>query len=221
MNKEAFYFPHDYEPTGDPKIQALIGEYGAQGYGIFWRIIEMLHSDCEHKLPLKQYIILAIAKQMLTDAKQIQAIIDYCITPCELFISDTQYFWSNRVNSNFEKRAQISEVRSIAGKAGAIAKQKLANTSKGKERKRKESKVKELIAPSLLEVETYFEENGYKKEIGKKAWMGYDVANWINSQGKPVLNWKQTMINVWFKEEHKINGSKIKITQTTLKANQR
>ena len=63
MTKESYYFPHDYEPTGDPKIQALIGEYGATGYGIFWRVVEMLHSNAEHKLPFKNYIFLAIAKQ--------------------------------------------------------------------------------------------------------------------------------------------------------------
>ena len=26
--KEAFYFPHDYEAMGDPKLQALVGEFG-------------------------------------------------------------------------------------------------------------------------------------------------------------------------------------------------
>jgi len=137
--KESYYFPHDYDPTGDPKIQALIGEYGAVGYGIFWRIVEMLHSDTDHKLPLKQYIFIAIAKQMLTSAEQTEAIIKYCINVSELFSTDELYFWSNRVNSNFDKRAEISIKRSIAGKAGAIAKQNLANASKGKKRKEEES----------------------------------------------------------------------------------
>ena len=41
--KETFYFQHDYEPTSDPKMQALVGEYGAAGYGVSWSIIEMLH----------------------------------------------------------------------------------------------------------------------------------------------------------------------------------
>lgn len=68
-------------------------------------------------------------------------------------------------------------------------------------------KKKPFIKPSLVEVEEYFVANGYKKEIGKKAWMGYDTANWFDSKGSPILNWKQKMINVWFKEEHKINNS--------------
>lgn len=138
MSKEAFYFPHDYEAIGDPKLQALVGEFGAVGYGVFWRIIEMLHSDQDHKLPLKQYIFIAIAKQMLTSAEQIEAIIKQNIEVYELFNSDGQYFWSDRVNRNFELRAQLSEKRAIAGRLGAIAKQKLAKPSKEKKRKEKE-----------------------------------------------------------------------------------
>ena len=138
MSKEAFYFPHDYEAIGDPKLQALVGEFGAVGYGVFWRIIEMLHSDQDHKLPLKQYIFIAIAKQMLTSAEQIEAIVKQNIEVYELFNSDGQYFWSDRVNRNFELRAQLSEKRAIAGRLGAIAKQKLAKPSKEKKRKEKE-----------------------------------------------------------------------------------
>ena len=75
----------------------------------------MLHSDSEHKLPLKQYIFIAIAKQMLTSAEQIQAIIQYCITTCELFESDSDHIWSGRVNNNFDKRAELSEKRLAKG----------------------------------------------------------------------------------------------------------
>jgi len=138
--KDTYYFPHDYEPTSDPKIQALIGEFGASGYGIFWRVVEMLHSDQNHKLPFKQYVFLAIAKQMLANAEQIKAIIDYCIDPCELLYKDADFFWSNRVLHNIQERAKLSEIRSIAGKAGAFAKQKQAKASKGKEKKGKEIK---------------------------------------------------------------------------------
>lgn len=141
MSKEAFYFTHDYESTNDPKIQALLGEFGAQGYGIYWRVVEMLHSDSNHKLPFKKYLFLAIAKQMLTSVEQIEAIIDQCINVFELFSSNDDFFWSNRVLRNFELRAQLSEKRAIAGRAGAIAKQIQANSSKEKESKVKKSKV--------------------------------------------------------------------------------
>lgn len=218
MGKEAFYFSHDYDPTGDPKIQALIGEYGAAGYGIFWRIIEMLHSDLNHKLPLKPFIFLAIAKQMLTSVEQTQAIINYCIDPCELFISDGAFFYSNRVNMNFERRAQISEIRSLAGKAGANAKQNSATISKEKESKGNKRKVVEkkngFVPPTLNEVIQYFSEKGYREDIAIKAFNGYDEAKWIDSHGKPVLNWKQKMNNVWFEEKNRIQSDGVMNPET-------
>ncbi len=140
MAKDTFWFPHDFEPTSDPKIQALLGEYGGTGYGIYWRIVEMLHSDSEHKLPLKNYIYIAIAKQMSANAKQseskhiqqdilpetIKIFITECITLFELFESDDIFFWSNRVHKNIQLRSEISKVRSESGKRGAIAKQNQA-----------------------------------------------------------------------------------------------
>lgn len=66
---------------------------------------------------------------------------------------------------------------------------------------------KKFVKPTLEEVEKYFFENGYKPEIGKKAWMGYDTANWFDSKGQQIKNWKQKMINVWFRDEHKISKS--------------
>lgn len=159
--KETFYFAHDYEPTSDPKIQALIGNYGAIGYGVYWRVIEMLHSDPTHRLPIKNYIFEAIAKQMLTNASEIQKLLTDCIENYELFEANSTHLWCNRVDRNIATRLAISEKRSAAGKIGgkgrstqknteiafdkdletneieAIAKQMLAKKRKGKESKEK------------------------------------------------------------------------------------
>lgn len=123
-----FWFPHDYEPTSDPKMQALIGEYGAAGYGIFWRVSEMLHSDQNHRLPLKPYIFLAIAKQMQANAEQVEAIVRFACDTCELFETDGKMFWSNRVDRNMKDRSEISQKRSLAGKRGAEMKQMLSKS---------------------------------------------------------------------------------------------
>lgn len=122
MNKESFYFPHDYDAASDPKMQALIGKYGGLGYGIYWRVVEMLHASSEHRLCRKPYLYSAIAKQMLISDEQMLEIITYAVDFCELFETDGDTFWSNRVNKNFEKRAEISEKRSFAGKMSAAAK---------------------------------------------------------------------------------------------------
>ena len=38
-------------------------------------------------------------------------------------------------------------------------------------------------------------------------WNGYDVADWHDSQGKQIKNWKQKAYQVWFKDENKISAS--------------
>jgi hypothetical protein len=62
---------------------------------------------------------------------------------------------------------------------------------------------KRIYIPSLSEVELYFKDNGYTKESAIKAYNFYDVANWVDSKGNKVKNWKQKMQGVWFKDENK------------------
>jgi len=159
------YFSHDYNASSDPKIIALIGDYGAVGYGIYWRIVEMLHSENEHKLPLKEYIIRAIAKQMSTSVEQTSAFINDCINVYELFIEEDGNFYSKRVLENIEKMEDIKEKRSNAGKISAekrknatcveqsltsvqqnltSVQQNLTQSNKIKENKIKENKIKEI-----------------------------------------------------------------------------
>ena len=47
MAKEAFYFNHDYTARNDDKILELRANFGAEGYGIFWMIVETM-AENEH-----------------------------------------------------------------------------------------------------------------------------------------------------------------------------
>ena len=146
MRKDTFYFPHDYSCTNDPKIQALLGKYGATGYGIFWRLVEMLHEDPTHKLPLKKYIFDAVGSQLGVDPDEVLNIVEYLTDTCELFKTHENYFYSERVLENMEKRDAIREKRSFAGKKSAeIRQQKSTHVKQNstKDIKTKEIKVKE------------------------------------------------------------------------------
>ena len=145
--KDTYYFSHDYNPTSDPKIQALIGEHGAVGYGLYWRIVEMLHEEETHKLPCKKYIYLALAKQMSTSVEQVEIIVKCCIELCELFVSDNELFWSERVLRNIGKRTEISNKRSEAGKKSAELRK---------------------ISTSVEQVPTSVQQNPTKESKGKK-----------------------------------------------------
>lgn len=76
-----------------------------------------------------------------------------------------------------------------------------------KEAKKREKK--EFVAPAIEEMIEYFKQNGFPKELAERAWKGYDAADWHDTKGNKVRNWKQKSQNVWFKEENK---SKIEVT---------
>ena len=63
--------------------------------------------------------------------------------------------------------------------------------------------VKRFIPPTLVEWTWFFTSNGYKREVAEMSWKSYDVAEWKDSQGKAIKNWKQKAIQVWFKEPNK------------------
>ena len=64
--------------------------------------------------------------------------------------------------------------------------------------------VSKFLPPTKQQVEDYFVSNGFKKEIGANAFNYYSIADWKDSKGKPVKNWKQKMQGNWFRDEHKI-----------------
>ncbi len=64
------------------------------------------------------------------------------------------------------------------------------------------TKKKGFTPPTLNDVLLYFEEKGYSKESAKKAFDYYSSANWSDSRGNKIKNWKQKMIGVWFKPEN-------------------
>jgi hypothetical protein len=71
-----------------------------------------------------------------------------------------------------------------------------------------------FIPPTLSDVQSYFELNGYSLESANKAFNYYSSANWVDSKNNKIKNWKQKMIGVWFKEENKIKLATKKITPT-------
>jgi hypothetical protein len=202
--KETFYFSHDYNARTDAKIKNLIRKHGFLGYGIFWAIIEDLYNnanalqtDCE-----------GIAFDLHSDHELIRSIIfDF-----DLFVFDGDTFGSLSVQRRLEERDKKSnKARESAFKRWSKDANAMRTHSEGnaiKERKGKdikESKDKKAVftKPTQTEVESYFTENGYTKESGQKAFTYYDIADWKDSQGKQVRNWKQKMQSVWFKPENK------------------
>ena len=67
-----------------------------------------------------------------------------------------------------------------------------------------EKNEKKYSNPTLIEVKEYFKLKGYTPETASKAYDYYEANGWKDRNNKPVKNWKQKMIGVWFKPENKI-----------------
>jgi hypothetical protein len=209
--KKSYYFQHDFEAIADPKIQYILAKFGAEGYGLWWRIVEMLHQDEHNRLPLKPYVFFALDGQLALDNGVSKSFIDTCIEDVELLQTDGEYFWSERVLKNVGKMQDIKEKRSSAGKKSAEKRsenQEVATSveqNSTKENKRKENK--QYTKPSLSEVIEFFNENGFEDIGAIKAFNYYDEGDWQDSKGNKVKNWKQKMRGVWFRDEFKKNKS--------------
>lgn len=144
MSKDAYYFSHDSNARHDPKILLLIEDYGMEGYGRWWVLVELLRGEAGYRLPYKRcgWNALAMQTQCTTDGSH--KFIDDCINEYELLSSDGEYFWSESLRRRMsEKDEKSKQGRQAALKrwqrnADAMPTQCAPNAIK--ERKRKEKK---------------------------------------------------------------------------------
>ena len=184
--KEAYYFSHDSNARHDPKITAMRGVYGSEGYGWYWMLIEMMRESEGYKLDMhSKYAFNAFALQLHGDSNRIEEFINDCINEFNLFDADETHFWSASLLRRMEIREQKSEARRKAAKArwdkekqpsegnGENAQSMQmhsnadANGMQGKESKVKESKLnknKKDIYTS--DFESFW--NVYPRKLGKK-----------------------------------------------------
>ena len=180
MSKETFYFSHDYNARNDIKIQALLADQGAVGYGVYWIIVEILHEESGKKLKLNNLTYIAIARQASTSVEQVKTIVECCLE-YELFSEKDGCFYSKRILKNINKRMDISEKRAKAGRISANKRKKATSveqkstsaeesptkSNKEKERKEKERKEKSTVDTnvSMSDATHPTQEKVYFKEL--------------------------------------------------------
>ena len=138
MNKETYYFSHDYTARTDAKIKKLLQKHGYLGYGLYWALIEdlYLNDNCI------QYDIECIA----FDLRINEQIIESIIKDFNLFELTNGAFSSISVQKRMEKRNEKSEKASLSASKrwnNANAMQTQSDSNALNESKVKENKVNE------------------------------------------------------------------------------
>lgn len=121
------YFSHDTDARNEEKILGVRMELGAEGYGMYWMLIEKLAAEKSHMLTLD---LAKLSWDLRCDENKLRKVI------CNygLFVTDEEQmlFWSEGLMARMEKADAVSSVRSEAGKASAEARRRKANTLKAK-----------------------------------------------------------------------------------------
>lgn len=100
------YFSHDMYPQKDKSIVMLMDEYGYEGYGLYWRIVEFMHQN-----------ELKVGEERLIAGKAYVEKVKSILNDFDLFrIEDDQYI-SDRILRNLAEQKEKMESKSKAAKA--------------------------------------------------------------------------------------------------------
>ncbi len=213
--KESYYFSHDYNAMQDPKMMVLFDRCGPAGIGIYWMVVEILHSQTDGKIIAKHFCHILSYFANHGTAPFDREMIEEVLFETELLVkTDDGMITTNRVLGHKAKRKQINTLRSEAGKAGAIARwqtdskpiakhsKPIANSCKrkGKERKGKE---REVTHPPHVILSTT-EEQQLIKNYGDRAIKEYieKINDYISSKGlKPYKDYAAA-IRQWLRRDN-------------------
>lgn len=215
--KNSFYFDHDYNARGDQKILCLRAKFDWKGYGLFFATLECL---CESNGFIKREALSGVSLGFNLPESEYNSFIDFCIQ-ISLLKENEDGVFSERILEHLQFRQKLSDAGKRGGRGNKATikppfSHPKATPEAGKESKGEESKEKKpkkiFIPPILEDVKTYFKDNGYSEQSSVRFFNYYSTAEWKDSQGKQVRNWKQKALGVWFKPENKITTDISKVT---------
>lgn len=108
------YFSHDFHSRLDSKIVSMRVDWGAEGYGMYWMLVELLHEDPSHSLVCERN---ALAMRTQCDGDRVMQYVQDCIRKYHLFVydEDTNSFTSESVLG----RAKVREEKSFKARKSA------------------------------------------------------------------------------------------------------
>lgn len=164
MAKDTFWFKHDYNARNDEKILELRSVYGAEGYGVFWMLVESM-AETENG-GLKASLIGGLSLGYGVAKERLKEIVKYCLEIELLYEKDGLYF-----NGRLLKHKEDRKIFSESGKNGAKIRWKNRGAIRGvnAEERRGEEKREEYNKGVSFDLETnevVFKDNTRQK-LGK------------------------------------------------------
>jgi hypothetical protein len=215
MAKDAYWFKHDSNARMDERTLELRAEYGWEGYGIFWGVVEMLREQTNYRYSIDRIGGLAIS--IGKDKQWMDEFIQYCIG-VGLFVLDNDEFFSPSLCRRMEDWDEKREKNRIAAEtrwerernADAMQTHSERNADpmleekRREEKKREESTKKYTSAPPGAGYSELFERfwavypKRKKKNDAFKAWKSQKCASILETILEAVEKQKRT--HDWVKD---------------------
>jgi len=106
MDKEKYYFQHDYSARNDDKVLEFREKFGAEGYGIFWMILESMAENEDGSISSKYFGGLALNYGI--QRQKLEAVITECVR-VKLFYKKGCNYFSKRLLKHKDFRKDKSE----------------------------------------------------------------------------------------------------------------
>jgi uncharacterized protein DUF4373 len=112
MAKDRYFFDHDYTARNDDKILELRADFGAEGYGIFWMIVETMAEN--ENGGAKASLMGGLSHGYGVPKDRLIAVVEKCLE-VGLFYEIDGYYFSKRMLKHKTFRKSLS----VKGKEGA------------------------------------------------------------------------------------------------------
>lgn len=149
----SFYFQHDYNARNDQKILELRAEYGAEGYGIWWMLLETIAEQDEG---VKRGALGGLKLAFGVDKETLEGVINLCLELGLLYESNG-YLRNTRMDEHKTLRDKFKEAGRKGGKKSKKSSSPKDNGDGDKKgglkpppKQGKESKGKESIKNTLF-----------------------------------------------------------------------
>jgi hypothetical protein len=128
--KSEVWFKHDKNARRDPKIQALRAKHGAEGYGIYFMLIEVMAEQADYKLQKFPLMVAGLSVDLGIKEELLEKILHFIVNECELFEQNDTHIWSESLVRRMSAYDDTRKKRAESGRIGGSTRVAQANPSK-------------------------------------------------------------------------------------------
>lgn len=221
------YFPFNVDFFEDDKIQLMSAEFGIKAELVIIRLFTKIYKNgYYYKWGDDQCLLFSMAMGVGKRSMWVQEVINGCIRRC-LFDKGCYDEFGVLTSTAIQRRyiLAIKERKTVVldrpywllssdetpinevnpqnnGVNPPDNPIKPPNNPQSKSNKRNRKNAT-FVAPSLDAFRDYFIKNGFSTELAERVFKSYNVAEWKDSRGTQIKNWKQKCLQVWFRPENK------------------